>query len=535
MARSDLFAFGAVVYEMATGRKAFEGSTAASVIASMLSSQPPSVSNFEPMTPPLLEYLVKTCLRKDPDERYQTVHEVLLQLRFLAESVSQVPAVVSERKERHWVLVAVIMCLVAALSFGAGAVYLRRPVDRAEPIRFSVPPPESTTFTDAALFFAISPNGRNLAFSALDSSGRQSLWVRSLDSAVARPLPGTEDAFFLPSWSPDSRFIAYAARGKLMKIDIWGGLPQIICDIPESTSAAITWGRNNVIVFERFEKRGPLYSVFAAGGSPKPVTTLDQARKEQEHIYPYFLPDGRHFLYLAISAQEQFSGVYIGSLDSNSTRLLDIVSYTAYASPGYLLFALGGSLMAQPFDAVRLKLAGEPFRIPDQVLPGVFRGGVSLPGISVSDTGVLAYRSSGTSLLRARLTWIDRTGKNVESFGDQVLCDEFELSPDEMKIAAVRPNPQTGNPDIWIVDRVRGTNSRFTFDPKQDLSPLWSPDGNEIIFGSTRDDPSNNYENLYRKPSSGAQDEHLLLKGDNVRSNPSASERLVFRRPLRPF
>jgi Tol biopolymer transport system component len=460
---------------------------------------------------------VKTCLRKDPEQRCQTAHDALLQLQFIFESGAHAASAAPEFTARkRWVLGASLILLAAALGFGLGTLFFRRPAEPAQPVRFSVSPPESATFTDADLFFAVSPDGRHLAFSALDSSGKQSLWVRSLDSLSAWRLPGTDDAFFLPSWSPDSRFIAFTARGKLMKVDISGGFPQIICDIPESNSAAVTWGRNNVIIFERFERRGPLYSVSAAGGSPKPVTTLDSARKEQFHIYPYFLPDGRHFLYLAMSAQPQFSGVYIGSLDSDSTRLLDVVSYTAYASPGYLLFSLGDSLMAQPFDAMTLKLAGEPVRIAEHVLPNAFGDGIRLPAISLSQTGVLAYRNAA-SALAAQLTWIDRTGKEVESFGDRLGYIDFELSPDEKSVAAVRRDTQTGDTDIWIVDRSRGTDSRFTFDPKTDFGPLWSPDNNEIIFGSTRDDPGNTYDNLYRKGSSGAQDEQPLFKTDNVR------------------
>jgi len=514
-ARSDLFAFGAVVYEMATGRKAFEGSTAASVIASVLSSDPRPVSTLQPLTPPLLEYLVKTCLRKDPDERCQTAHEVLLQLRFLVESNAYTPIAVPKKVRQRWPLMAAMMLLIAAVGFVVGALYFQRPPEKVEVIRFSVSPPESTrTFRTDPAFFAVSPDGHNLAFEALDSSGRSSLWVRPLDSAVARPLPGTDEAR-RPSWSPDSRFIAFSAQGKLKKVDISGGFPQRICDLPSDIWANITWGQGEVIVFGDYQT-GLLYSVPAAGGSPKPATTLDQSREERAHFLPHFLPDGLHFLYLAISKKSENSGVYIGSLgsrDSKGKRLLDTVSYTAYASPGYLLYGAGGSLMAQPFDATSLQASGEPIRVVEQVARREFSD-FNWPAFSTSQTGVLAYR--GGDLDMRRLAWLDRTGKQLDSVGELREYFSFAISPDEKTVAAERV-PSPSNSDIWIIDLSRGTNSRFTSDPKVAFNPLWSPDAREIVFASTRDDPGGRYDNFYRKMSSGTDEEQALLKIDNVR------------------
>jgi len=510
-ARSDLFAFGAVVYEMATARKAFEGNSAASVIASVLSSEPAPASTLQPMTPPLLEYLVKTCLRKDPDERCQTAQDVLLQLQFLVESGTQAAVTAPEGKARkRRLLVTAMIVLIAALGFGVGAVYFRRSPERMEAIRFSFSPPEPTKgFPVDPAFFAVSSDGHHLAFEAQDSFGKSSLWVRSLDSDVARRLQGTDEAR-RPSWSPDSRFIAFSAYGKLKKVDISGGLPQTICDIPSSTVANVTWGREEVIVFGDVQT-GLLYSVSAAGGSPK-LATLDQSRKNRSQLYPYFLPDGRHFLYLTISEKPEESGVYIGSPDSEGKRLLpNVASYTAYAPPGYLLYEAGGSLMSQPFDAMTLRLNGEPFRIVERVST---RGDSNRGAFSASQTGVLAYR--GGNVLLKRLTWLDRTGKPLESLGEPAEYGGFEISPDEKRIAAVRSS-SSHNSDIWIMDLSRGTNTRFTSDAGFAFNPLWSPDSREIVFASTRDHPANLYDNFYRKRSSGSDEEQALLKIDNVR------------------
>jgi Tol biopolymer transport system component len=502
-ARSDIFAFGAVVYEMATGKKAFEGSSRASVIAAILEREPPPISSLQSLTPPALDHVVRTCLAKDPDERRQTAHDVMLELKWIAEGGSQASGPspeVSRRENREhlaWALAA--MALLAALTLSVLYFRLARTEPRA--IRFSILPPEKAEFGKP---FAISPDGQRLALVAFAGGDVSSLWLRRLDSLAAQALAGTEGANH-PFWSPDSRFIGFFSQGKLKRIDSAGGPAVTLCDAPDAVRGA--WSGQGVIVFSKGD--GPLYRVSAQGGTATPVTTPDQTRSETGHGWPHFLPDGRHFLYLAASSKSEMDSIYVGSLDSEPRKLLLSSHWMAAYAPGpqgHLLFLREGTLMAQRFDASSLQLSGEGVPIAEKVTdpdPG------STAFFSVSGNGVLAYWTRSNP--DRQMVWFDRGGKQLGTIGTPGIPADFGLAPDGKRVAiqrGVRPNT-----DIWLLDLVRSASSRFTFDPATDVAPIWSPDGRRIAFSSNRDGTGN----LYVKLSTGVGDEELLLKSSEYK------------------
>ena len=370
-------------------------------------------------------------------------------------------------------------------------------------MRFLVAPPENMSFAGPPI---ISPDGRLVVTTVRDDSGRQSLWLRPLDSLDAKPLAGTENGI-QPFWSSDSRSVGFYAGGKLKKIDVSGGPAQTLCDARQAGGGA--WSRDGIIVFVRNPGEG-LYRVPATGGTPAPLTTLDKSRNETVHSWPYFLPDNRHFLYVGRSVQREKSGIYVGSLDSKDARLLvNIESGAAYAPPGYLLFVRERTLMAQPFDAVKLQLTGEAVPVAEQVGLNI---GNARAQFSVSETGVLVYRNfvSGGN---AQLVWFDRSGKQLGTVWDPAGISGVRLSPDGKRVAVQRFDTEKGTFDIWLVDLTRAIPSRLTFDPASEVNPVWSPDGTRILFSSQREGVGN----LYQKPSSGAGQDELLLRSDETK------------------
>ena len=504
-ARSDIFAFGAVLYEMATGQKAFTGKSQASVMAAILDFDPPPISTRQPMSPLSLDRLVSTCLAKDPEERWQTAHDVMLQLKAIAAEAAPSPKI--EKTKGRPVLGERIAWTAAALAVVAAALlamlYFRSPP--AELIKLSLLPPEKATFQH----IAISPDGRRLAFTAADASGKTQLWGRGLNALSAQALNGTDGAAY-PFWSPDSRFIAFFAQGKLKKIESSGGPPQTLSDASDGRGGA--WSREGVIVFARSAIES-LFRVPGAGGETKPVTSLDLSRQEISHRWPHFLPDGRHFLFLAIAGGQEKRGIFVASLESgpeskDRRRLLgDDSSMAAYAAApsgsGYLLILRDRTLMAQAFDAGKLKLEGEPIPVAEQVGLDVTRRAA----FSVSETGALVYDTSESST-SSQLAWFDRSGKRLGAVGPPGVFMSASLSPDQTRVAVDRLDPQGGTTDVWLHELARGINTRFTFDPKNDYIPVWSPDGRWIAFSSLRDGA----DNLYKKISSGAGKDELLLK-----------------------
>jgi serine/threonine protein kinase len=511
-ARTDIFALGAVIYEMATARKAFAGKSQASLISAIMSSEPPSIATPQSMTPPALDHAVRTCLAKDPDARWQTASDVLVELKWIAGggAISQVSApadvaLLRKRGRLGWIAAG---CLLATLIAGGVMMYLR-PAPEARVVQFEVAPPQN----DVSLWPAISPDGQHMAYSAKSTStSPQVIFLRSLNSLDTNPLPGTEGEVDY-SWSPDSSQIAFATASALKKINITGGAPQVICN---HTARFIAWNRDGVILFWGGAGQG-LFRVAAAGGEPKPVTKLDPTRQEIGHGFTQFLPDGRHFIYLGVSDKPENSGTYLGSLDSPEIkRIHDGKANTLYAQPGYLIFIRGtstdpvgpgsGTLTAQRFDIRRAELSGDPVVVADSV--AAFQESSVLFGyFSVSQNGVLTY-SPGSGPTRTQLAWFDRSGKRLGTLGEPADYTNPAVSRDQKMVAVGKVDPQTKTRDIWVNDLQRGTSSRLTFDPADDFNPTWSPDGARIAFSSDR----KGHRDIYVKPASGVGEEQVLAE-----------------------
>ncbi len=496
-ARTDIFAFGAVLYEMVAGRKAFAGQTQASVMGAILRSEPP------PLAPAGLDRLVRRCLAKDPDERWQSAYDVKIELESLSAPEEQ-PVATRATGRREWIGWGVAAALLVALL--AVAIPRGRETPAApQTARFLIYSPEGTVFakphgTVPATELAISPDGRRLAFVAGRLGATPQLWVRSLDDPVAKPLAGTDGASY-PFWSPESNEIAFLSQGKLKKVHLAGGPPQVLCDASTNPYGG-TWNAEGVVLFAGALESGVL-RVSAGGGNPTPVTRLDPSRQESGHLYPQFLPDGQHFLYYARALLEH-SGTYVASLDGKtSKRLLPGARFdaaAAWAPPGHLLFLEGSTLMAQPFDLEKLELTGRPAPVAQPVASA----SNNYAAFSASRTGVLAYHSG--DVLSGRLTWFDRSGTSLGSLEPPADYIDFRLSPDEKRVAAARVDPQTNRPDIWIVDLSRGTDSRFTTGPGLEASANWSPDGERILFRSNNDGATD----FVIKPASGGPEEIIF-------------------------
>ncbi len=500
-ARTDIFALGAVIYEMATGRKAFDSTSQASLIAAILEREPPPISTVQPVAPPALDHVVRSCLAKQPDDRWQTSHDVLLELKWIAGNgaaaqTTALAAVGSPRK-RGWLGWMVAACSSVALIVLALAYFREKPSD-LHPMRFQIPTPDKVTISGTDMP-VVSPDGRRLVFTGTASEGEQMLWMRNLDSLAAEALPRTEGAN-RPFWSPDSRFVAFFSRDKLNKIDLSDGSVQTLCNAQNGGEG--TWNHDGVILFGL---NGLLLRVSADGGEPQPVLELNKSRRETSQDWPQFMPDGRHFLYLAVSADAGETGIFAGSLDSGETRLvLRAASNASYVPSGFLIYGRPQTLLAQKFDAKTLQVTGNPVPIAQQLDSFGFISGFPF---SVSQNGVLAYRSGSSG--RVQLAWYNRDGKRLTSIGGPGLYSQIVLSPDEKRLAMERLNADIAN--LWILELANGIMSRVTFNSAGDANPVWSPDGRELLFSSSH----SGHLDLYRKTIGGGEDELIYHSNED--------------------
>jgi len=502
-ARTDIFAFGTVVYEMATGKRAFEGKSQASLIAAILERDPPPMSSLQPMTPPALDRMVKKCLAKEPEKRWQAASDVCDELKWIAEGGSQagIPAPVAAQSKTLARLLAAAAAIAVVVAISLGLLYFRETPLEAPVLRATILPPDNTTldFVNGLGLPTLSPDGKRIVFGARSADGKTPLWVRSLDALTAQPLAGTEGAAF-PFWSPDSRFIAFFADGKLKKIDASGGPALTLADAPVGRGGS--WSRDGMIIFAPANTGGALLRVSSAGGASSPISGV-QGR------LPWFLPDGRHFLY---QKQPGNSTILAGSLDGGETKVVTQAGSNALYAQGHILFLRDGTLMAQPFDSKRLMTTGEAVPVAEQIQTVLNSGTVGV--FSVSETGMLAYRT-GTGFRGLLLTWFDRSDKQGASVGEPANVTEFQFSPDRKSLAAAI---QEGTKeDIWTYDVSRSFRTRLTFDPATAKSPVWSPDGRSIVFASNR----KGHFDLYRKSSNGAGSEELLY-ADNLDKTPTS-------------
>jgi len=508
--RSDIWSLGAVMYEMVTGQRAFEAKSQASLIAAILEREPPPLANLQPMSPPALERAVKTCLAKDPDRRWQSAADLGRELGWIAEGLAAPavspsgPGVRAVRPDRR---IAPALATAATLLLGGmiGIALMQALRRRAAPVvpektaRFLLSAPEGAAFAGD---LAVSPQGRHLVFTAT-ASGVTTLWLRSLDRVLARRMPGTEGARF-PFWSQDERFVAFFAEGRLKKVPIAGGPPEVLCQTSVDPRGG-SWSSDGVIVFAPHFGSG-LQRVPASGGDPVALTELDHSRSERSHRWPQFLPDGR-FLFFVLAGTGPGT-LYAGSLDGKvQARPLGIHSPATY-SRGYLLFARDRTLLAQAFDVQGLVLSGEPVTIADNLLYD--RHSEGLWYFSASVDGQLAYRT-GTTF--TELVWVDRAGNTLDTVAPAADYSGPQVSPDGSRLAVQRIDPRLTNSDIWLFDLGRKVGSRFTYDPADDGAPVWSPDGTRIMFSSNRAGRND----MYEKDTGGEAGERLVLRSEQFK------------------
>jgi len=501
--RSDIWAFGCVLYEMLTGRRTFEGEEISDTLASVLKSSP-DLGAFPAETPSGVRRVIRRCLEKDPASRYHDVADARLDLADATSLNPSPPAVGSVRsalvERAAWALVALIL--------GALLVYALQ--DKPTPLKivqFEVAPPENTTFGSTlgmggnlvSVTGSLSPDGTQLVFAATDAGGKTLLWVRSLDALTARALPGTDEGM-LPFWSPDSRHVGFYASRRLKKVDVTGGAVQTLCEAADTPKGA-TWGANGIILFSAGTTPA-LFRVSSEGGTPTRLEISDAEHKSVQHSWPQFLPDGRHFLYWGRTADD-FRGVFLASLEPGDVArpMVTSDSQGAYVSPGWLLFVREGTLLRQPVDAERLTMASSE---ATPLVEGISSlNEIGLAAFSASWNGVVSYRSGLAAT--TQFAWFDRNGRNLGTVGPPGSYRAIALSPDERRVAY----GDVAKGDVWTLDLVRQTSTRVTHVAGSiEASPVWSLDGTRLFYRSTQEGSG-----IYEKNASGALAERLLLRG----------------------
>ena len=471
-ARSDIFALGAVLYEMASGKRAFEGKSQISIASAILEKDPEPISAVQPLSPPALDYVIRTCLAKDPEERFQTAQDVKLQLRWISQGGSQAgiaKPIAAPRKRREWMGWA-IGGVVALLMLGLGW-WLHRPA--AQPVlRSNVALPSKLRLDSTNTSIAISPDGKKLVMAAAGESGKQQLYLRSLDALTVQPILGTDEATY-PFWSPDGTYIGFFIPGKLKKVALSSGAVQTICESVDGRGA--TWSKEGTIVFAPAGDSA-LFSVPDSGGTPVQVTSPE--KPGQSHRHPQFLPDGKHVLYFSGAPGVSNTGLYVVNIDDKKSELITASQARAqYVDPGYLLYVKERSLLAQPFSASSLKLSGRPVPIAQQVHFGSIRW---VSNYAASADTLLYESEEGGGLWQ--LTWFDVNGKELGKVGEPRELTGIAVSPDSTRAAAVIAEQNGSKTSLWMYDLSRGLANRFNFDNGDADDPVWSPDSRQLAY-----------------------------------------------------
>ena len=505
--RTDIFSFGAVLYEMVTGIRAFEGKTTASTIAAVLAAEPKPISAVGRIAPPALENLVRSCLAKDADDRLQAIHDVKLHLRWIRSDNSAAGAPATTAKQtRHWLAVAGAALLALAVGFLLAVAV--RPATPAATVRSFILPPEKSSFVEYASEWspvAVSPDGTRIVVGVISAGSREMLYVRPLKALVGQILTGTEGATF-PFWSADGRSIGFFAYGQLKTTEAGGGPIQTVCPAPQARGGS--WNKDGIIIFAPSPFSG-IFRVSATGGTPVQLTAVDSSQHQDSHRWPQFLPDGKHFLYLSRTTDRSASQIALASVDrSEPIKLIRANGNPAYAPSGYLLYPRANQVVAQRFDADRLQVSGGSITIADQVSANA---NVDRSSFSLSTNGVLAYQpASGEGA--SELIWVDRTGKVLDKVGQPAAYFGPSVSPDGRKVAVEISDPNVqANTDLWIFDLIRHSKTRFTFSGsyQDNRLPVWSPDGSQIVFSSDRGGQN---QEIYEKAAGGGDTEHVLSR-----------------------
>jgi serine/threonine protein kinase/WD40 repeat protein len=506
--RSDIFSLGAVLYEMLTGKRAFQGKTQLSVASAIMESEPGPLSSIKPMTPVNLDHAIRRSLAKDRDDRWQTARDFSSELKWIGESPSRAPGSASAasiepakapgetaswRGSLPWLLAG----LLAAALFAV--IILWSAKKNNPPVNYFY-----AQLPFVAESMAVAPDGHTLAVvGKLEPDRAKTLWLHEIGSRQARSLPDTEGALY-PFWSPDGKSLGFFADGKLKKLDIAGGPVQIICDAPSGRGG--TWNKDGVIIFTPSGQLATgLSRVSANGGTTVRITDPDASHGEDSHRWPMFLPDQKHFIYLAAntSGKTEPDSIYVGALDSTEKKFVTKATANAvYVTPGYLLFYRDKTLFAQRFDAAKLELAGEPMPTLTDIayLPRIVHA-----AYAASDAGLLVAQS-GSGVALSRLVWYDRKGNESGAATKPDVYINIELAPDGKTVALDKTDAESANADIFTYDIQRDAMRRLTFDPAIDAMPIWSPDGKRILFASSR----NRKFDLFIKNADGGQEEKLL-------------------------
>ncbi len=530
--RTDIWAFGCVLYEMATGHRAFEGRTTSDVMAGVLEREP-DWSHLPPAVSPRIQWLLQRCLTKDPRQRLQDIGDARVEIdEALRDPTRGAPLTATPARGRGRERIAWAIAGLSALGLVAAGVSGRfrapaAPSTEARSYSTSIVLPEALRLSSGTPSgrFAISPDGQRLALVGVDAAGRSMLYIRQLDKRIPQPLAGTDGAGF-PFWSPDSRFVAFLADGKLKKVALSGGEVETLSDARLGATGA--WNSDGVILFTP-QGNSPLFRIPASGGAPVAATTLVAASGDVQHSFPFFLPDGKRFLYFVVGSTEGRTvprGVYVGSLDaSGPDKLLVEGASNAKYADGHVLYLRGGVLLAQALDLDRLELKGEPVSLGERVQTTSATASEMTGAFSVSQTGVLAYQTG--SRISSQLTWFDRTGKLLSRLGEPADYVDVALSPDNTRVATSILNPTLGTArDVWIFDVERTVGERFTFDDGDDFGPNWSrPDGDRLFYSSLRQGSIH----LYEKPARRSGTETLLLQDDlgKFNAHPSSDGQFV--------
>ena len=505
--RSDIFALGAVLYEMTTGKRAFQGKSMLSVASAILEKEPDPISAVQPLTPPALEHTIRTCLEKDPEERFQTAHDVKLQLKWIGQGGSQAGVakpISARRRKREWLAWA-LAGVLAVIMLATGWVVHVPPAAPVLRSMLLLPPKVRLDTVNTAV--SISPDGKRLVMAAIGGEGKQQLYLRSLNATAVQPIAGTEEATY-PFWSPDGEYIGFFTPGKLKKVAIASGAVQTICDAVDGRGA--TWNGEGTIVFAPAGDSA-LFTVADSGGAAAQLTNPEKGGLSHRH--PQFLPDGKHVLYFAGDTGNAL-GIFVVDVNSKKTQfVVEASSGARYVEPGYLLYVKERSLLAQPFNPRSLKVSGRAIPIAQQVQYGALRW---VSNYTASNNGLLLYQGQEGGG-QWQLTWMDLDGKELGKVGEPREQASDTLSPDGKKAVVVVRDQNGSKASLWMYDVPRGVASRFTFDEGHDDDPVWSPDSRQVAYSVS----SPEGWKIYSKAADGTgSPKELLSAADTI--HPSA-------------